>query len=432
MRSLVVAALLAAALLGARAARAEDPCAEDVKQLCADVLVGGGRVQECLRKNEAKLSPACSAKRAASEARFRTLVEEFSVACRRDADRLCSGVKAGRGRLVACLIRQQDDLSSSCRSQTDRLQAAAETITSIRADCRADVQRLCVGVPPEAGPLVECIQANRASLSDACRSIDPRMALAAAELVDAVDTLSSEERAQEALQILQGIESIAFSRSQVLFQVDSFQGLGRMANANRLLFNPQVVFGSRNEFAIQLKAPLLAVYPYAPDRPAQTGLGAITTAFAWSFAGSARVHQYLSVGLNWISPVQPPVGGAWAVTPGYAISVGIIRPLSVTAQVGWIRSFASSGYPETNLLLMEPIVVLNLPGRSFFALDGKLGWNLADSSFVPLLKGIVGLYIDRRKSLSISAWYQGALSSDAVDQTFKFGVGTALAYFFDF
>jgi hypothetical protein len=261
--------------------------------------------------------------------------------------------------------------------------------------------------------------------------------LVPAELVDAVDSARTEERSQELLQILQGIESIAFSRSGVVFQFDSYQGLGGVANADRLVFNPQVVFGSQREFQIQLKAPVLAVYPYAPDRPAQTGLGAITTAFAWAFDGSARVHQYLSLGLQWISPVQPPVGSAWAVTPAYAISIGIARPLSVTGQVAWIRSFASSGYPELDLLVVEPIVVLNLPGRSFVSVDAKLGWNFVDSSFVPLIKGIVGLYLDRRKSLSISAWYQTVLSSgaEASDDpgtlAFKFAVGTALGYFFD-
>ncbi len=412
-------------------------CAADVKQFCGGTEVGGGRVQECLRQNETKLSSTCRTKMAAAEARFRGIVEDFARTCRRDIDRLCSEVQAGRGRIVACLIRQQDDLSSSCRPEVERVQGAAETISTIRAACRADAERLCAGVPPEAGPLVECLQANRSNLSETCRSLGPERAFVPAEVVDALDSARTEERSQEVLQILQGIESIAFSRSGVLFQFDTYQGLGGAANADRLLFNPQVVFGSQREFQIQLKAPVLAVYPYAPDRPAQTGLGAITTAFAWAFSGSARVHQYLSLGLQWISPVQPPVGSAWAMTPGYAISISLARPLSVTGQVAWIRSFASSGYPELDLLVVEPIVVLSLPGRSFLSLDAKLGWNFVDGSFVPLIKGLVGLYLDRRKSLSISAWYQTVLSSGAQASddpgtlAFKFEVGSALGYFFD-
>jgi Cysteine rich repeat len=432
VRSPIVAAVVAAVLLSARAARAEDPCAEDVKQFCGDVRIGRGRVQDCLRKNDANLSAACRAKRAAVERRFQALAQEYGAACQLDMPRLCSEVKPGGGRVLACLLRQLDDLSGSCRAVTERYQAAAETIAALRASCKADVEHLCPGVPNEAGAIIECIQASPNSLSEGCRAVDPEVAMRAAEIVDAVDALTSAERVQETQQILQGIESFAFSRSQVLFQVDSFQGLSGSANANRLLFNPQVVFGPRNEFAVQLRAPVLAVYPYAPDRPAQTGLGAVTTALAWAFAGSKRVHQYLSLGLQWKSPVSPPVGAAWALTPGYAITVGLARWLSITGQVAYIRSFENSGYPEVSLVLLDPIVVANLPGRSFVAIDTKLGWNVLDSSFLPSIKGIVGIYIDRKRSASISGWYQRSLSDDAERQTFKFGVGMALAYFFDF
>jgi hypothetical protein len=259
-----------------------------------------------------------------------------------------------------------------------------------------------------------------------------------AELVDALSSLKTEERSREALQVLQGIESgVAFARSQVEFQFDSFQGLNGSANADRLLLNLQLVLGGRREFAFQLRAPVIAVYPYAANRPAQTGLGAFTTAFAWGFSESAHVHQFLSLGLQWISPVQPPVGDAWAVNPAYAISIGLAKPISLTGQVAWLRSFASNGFPELNLLVLEPIVVVNLPGRAFLSLDTRLGWNFVDSTFLPVIKGIVGIYLDRRKSVSVSAWYQALVANSAPSAadpgalSFKFGVGTALDYFFD-
>lgn len=179
------------------------------------------------------------------------------------------------------------------------------------------------------------------------------------------------------------------------------------------------------------------MYPYAADRPVQTGLGGVTTAFTWAFLGSKRVQQYLSAGLQWKSYVQPPVGSAWAVIPSYAIAFGVAEPLLLNAQLYWIRSFASAGYPELDLLVFEPTVVLNLPGRTFLALDSRLGWNFVGGSFLPLLKGIAGLYLDRRKSVSISAWYQTSLARGAEPSTdpgsleFRFEVGAALSYFFD-
>jgi hypothetical protein len=100
--------------------------------------------------------------------------------------------------------------------------------------------------------------------------------------------------------------------------------------------------------------------------------------------------------------------------------------------VVWTRSLESAtGAPEVNLLVFEPILVFALPGRSFLALDTRLGWDFASDTFLPLMKGTAGLFVDRQKSLSISAWYQASLTSAAEAQTFDYGVGLGLAYFFD-
>jgi cysteine rich repeat protein len=430
-RSLVVAATLVIALLEARTARAQDPCAEDVKQFCAEVKAGGGRIQTCLKENAAKLSLACSEKMKASETAIRTRVEEFLFACRPDVDRLCSEVKQGGGRILACLSRNQDRLSSSCEAQMERIETARESVSAVRNACRADVERLCSGVSSEAGPLVECLQTNRAGLSESCRFVDLGVLTAAAQLADAVETMTSTDRTREALQIMQGIDTIAFSRSQILLQFDSFHALEDRGNGTRLLFNPQFVFGQRNEFAIQVKAPVSAVFPYAAGSAPQVGLADITTAVAWAFHGSGRLHQYLSLGLRWKTAAEPTIGGIWAVTPAYAVAVGITQWLAFTGQVAWSRSFAENGGPELSFLLVEPVFVVSLPGRSFFVLDTRLGWNLLDGSFVPVMKGVVGMFIDRQKSLSISAWYQHSLSDAAVAQSFEWAVGTGLAYYFD-
>jgi len=402
-----------------------------VKQFCADVPAQSGRVQACLRQNDASLSPACKAKRAAVGSRFRGIIREFAIACERDIQRLCGEVKRGKGRILACLLRQQDDLSDRCRDQADRYQEAAETVAGVRAACSADVERLCGRGLPNAGAVLECIQVNRSRLSDTCISVDLTVGLQAAQIVDAVETVKREEEARSVQQILQGIESIAFSRSQILFQLDNFEGVGGKVNANRLLFSPQVVFGPSSELAVQLRVPVTSVYPNAPELAAQTGLGAITTAIAWGFFGTKVVRQYVSFALQWKSAARPPVGAGWLATPSYAITVNLARWLAFTTQLAWSRSFADGGYPKMNLLIVEPIVVVNLPGRSFVALDTKLGWSFVGAKLIPVIKGVAGLYLDRRKSLSISAWYQTSLSSAAETQTFDYGVGTALAYFFD-
>jgi hypothetical protein len=47
------------------------------------------------------------------------------------------------------------------------------------------------------------------------------------------------------------------------------------------------------------------------------------------------------------------------------------------------------------------------------------------------MKGIAGIFTDRQKSLSISAWYQAALTDEGAERTFDRAVGLGLAYFFD-
>jgi hypothetical protein len=348
-------------------------------------------------------------------------------------------VQPGGGRLLSCLGRQQDDLTSACRSAVERVQAASAKVSEVRAACKADAERLCKEAGAQAGPLVECLEANRSSLSETCRTAGADTAMVPAELVDVVNSLDTEERSREVLQILQGIESnIAFSRSQVEFQFDTFHGLGGNANADRLLFTLQIVLGNRRDLAFQLRVPVFAVYPYAAGRPAETGLGAVTTGLSWALPATAHVQQFVSLGLQWISPNDPPIGAAWAVNPAYAISFGVAKPVSLTAQVAWVRSFANSGFPELNLLVVDPIVVVNLPGRSFLSLDGKLGWNFVGDTFLPVLRGMAGIYLDRKKSMSIAAWYQALLSNTAQSSatepgavSFKFGVGANVDYYLD-
>jgi hypothetical protein len=259
-----------------------------------------------------------------------------------------------------------------------------------------------------------------------------RAAVDAAVLVDTLEEMTKAERIRESLEILQGLDTVAFSRSQLLFQLDSYQSLGERANGARFLFNPQLVFGSRGEFAVQVKLPMTALFPYAAGAPTQFGLGAVTGAFAWNFWGERHVRQFVAVGLQCATASTPSIGGPWAVIPSYAVGAAVLPWLSVTAQVQWIRSLGSSGsYPALNVLLVEPIVAVNLPGRSFLALDTRLGWDFVSGTFLPLMKGMAGIFTDRQKSLSVSVWYQAALSQPAASQLYKYEVGTGLAYFFD-
>ncbi len=431
MRALLVAAALGLVTLSASPARADDPCSEDVKKFCADIQPGGGRLHDCMKSHESELSAVCRDRMNADDRKAKKLVSEFGASCQRDTQEFCAGLLPGGGRIIQCLDEHQMDLSSGCRNEVAWIVDAREKVATVERACKADVERLCRSAAHEAGPLLECLQANQAALSPECTPSDLQLAVGAARIVDTIAELTREDRIKEALEILQGIDSVAFSRSQILFQFDDFQGLAGRANADRFLFNPQFVFGERNEFALQAKVPVTTLFPYATGAQAQTGVGDIVTAFAWAFYLHGQIGQYLSLGLQSPTASAYSLGAPWAIEPTYALALGLARWLSLTVQVTWIRSFARGSYPELNDLIPEPIFVVNLPGRSFAALDTKLGVNLLDGTFVPVMKGVFGLFLDRQKSVSISAWGQAALTNEAVAYSFRFGVGTGLAYFFD-
>jgi hypothetical protein len=413
-------------------ARAVDPCTDDVVRLCPGTALGKGAVRRCLKANQDALGEACRAKLEADDASARRFVREFLQACKADLDQYCAAVEPGGGRMLACLSRHQLEVSRPCQSELDRVGEARDRLAAFRGACTKDLAALCADVPQQAGPLLECVEANAARVSPECKATDFPMVSQAAAVVENVEDMASRERVREALEILQGLDSVAFSRSQVLLQVDSFQSLAGKGNAGRMLFNPQFVFGKSGEFALQFKVPVTALYPYAADAPTQFGLGAVSTAFAWNFMGGRGVRQYLALGLQIETASTAAIGGPWALVPSYAIGVALARWFSITTQVQWMRSLGSSDtYPELNLLVLEPILVASLPGRSFVGLDTRLGWNFTTGTFIPLMKGMAGFFVDRQKSLSISAWYQATLTEAAASQFYKYEIGMGLAYFFD-
>lgn len=422
----------AALLLVAVQARAADPCTEDAKQFCGDVKPGEGRVAECLKAKQEEVSPGCRNKLVSDEAFAKKTVEDFARACKDDLDRHCAAIEPGGGRIYGCLAQHQLELSDSCSGVITRFGAARELFSSMKASCKADSERLCGEHLESASELVECLRENAANLSKECNVADLDRLTEAAAVVSLLEQMTRQERVREALQVLQGIDSTAFARSQILIQIDGFERLLNRADAVRLLFNPQFVFGPGDRFSLQVKVPLLTVFPSAEGVQPQFGLGAVTTSAGWNFLNAWRTKHYVGFAVQWESASRPVVGGPWAVMPSYAVSVGFARWVSLTMQVWWLKSISGNpAYQRQSLLVFEPIVVFNLPGRTFVALDTKLGIDLTASVFVPVLKALGGLYTDRQKSLSITAWYQTALTNEAVDRTFKFGVGLGLAYYFD-
>jgi hypothetical protein len=93
-------------------------CETDLKQYCSQVTPGEGRLLHCVAAHEDKLSGQCSYAlyQAAS------LLEQLSVAivyvaqsCEAEIKTHCGGVKAGEGRILACLEENGESLGEPCK-----------------------------------------------------------------------------------------------------------------------------------------------------------------------------------------------------------------------------------------------------------------------------------------------------------------------------
>jgi Cysteine rich repeat len=101
---------------GASAAQNAKPCAEDAAKLCQGVKPGGGAIARCLKEHSNELSPACKK----NIAKAKKKVREFKEACKDDAQRLCEGIKPGGGKIVQCLKQHEDELSADCKEKMEK------------------------------------------------------------------------------------------------------------------------------------------------------------------------------------------------------------------------------------------------------------------------------------------------------------------------
>ena len=116
-RRFVVSGAVALGLLGAgisgEVRGQEVPCTAEIRTFCFDVQPGGGRILQCLKANEAKLSPACTG-------RVNDLQGTVSGplgACRDDWAALCYHPRASTGRqeMIQCLQANRANVSAVCQ-----------------------------------------------------------------------------------------------------------------------------------------------------------------------------------------------------------------------------------------------------------------------------------------------------------------------------
>jgi hypothetical protein len=86
-------------------------CKADAQKLCSDVQPGEGKLLECLKTHQADLSPACATNiKSAQQA-----IKQMSDACEPDVEKYCFDTPAGKGGIASCLKKHQADLSEGCK-----------------------------------------------------------------------------------------------------------------------------------------------------------------------------------------------------------------------------------------------------------------------------------------------------------------------------
>jgi hypothetical protein len=91
-------------------------CGSDIKKVCKGLNLGNNRIQDCLQKNQAKVSPACTS----TLGQVTTSIQQRQAAqtgffkiCAHDAAQYCGGVK-GEGNILACLLKSKRVDNGKC------------------------------------------------------------------------------------------------------------------------------------------------------------------------------------------------------------------------------------------------------------------------------------------------------------------------------
>jgi hypothetical protein len=159
---IIVAAMLfahpahAAQPTQAQAAAIRSACPADYQKYCSGVPAGGQASLQCLQRNVASLSSACQ-----------TAVNAVGGS----APPPSAGSAAGSGDQPAATAPAASAPAAPVPSDptfTVGPLSPRQQIFLVRNACRGDFRRLCGNVPLGGGRAVQCLEANKTRLSQAC------------------------------------------------------------------------------------------------------------------------------------------------------------------------------------------------------------------------------------------------------------------------
>ena len=103
----------------------ETACRTELETYCLKVVPGNKRGLACIYAHSDKLSHPCEMAlyEAAGELQnAMTNLEAFARSCHEDMEKFCSSVEPGKGRILACLADNHQEVSERCNEFLDRAQ----------------------------------------------------------------------------------------------------------------------------------------------------------------------------------------------------------------------------------------------------------------------------------------------------------------------
>jgi hypothetical protein len=174
-RLLPVLVLAAAACAHAPTSPSNPPeaCKDDASRLCGTSSffmrsTETGQIVGCLQAQADALSAACrlavmTPQEVAANPKLANA--DFTTACTPDSARLCPGVQPDGGRLLECLRVQSLSLAEPCQIAVF---SALELNSQFRAACGTEATRLCPGIQPGEGRVIACLKSRASELELAC------------------------------------------------------------------------------------------------------------------------------------------------------------------------------------------------------------------------------------------------------------------------
>jgi hypothetical protein len=102
-----------------------------------------------------------------------SLVESVTKGCKTELETYCKNVTPGEGRVVACLYAFSDKLTPKCEyalyDAAAQLERALTALTYVANECRDDLTKFCSNIKVGEGRLLACIEKNEKQVSKRCK-----------------------------------------------------------------------------------------------------------------------------------------------------------------------------------------------------------------------------------------------------------------------